>query len=192
MNSLIANTVKEFGRLDYACDVAGILIPGYTTEFSSELWDRLFAVNTKGVWLCQKAELTQMIKQEPLKSDDGLFEARGAIANVASMAALRVYDNMPGYCATKHAVIRFTKTDGLRHAKQKIRVNAVCPGVIKTPMLGEIPDELDTNIDEMTKEMALGRQGLPEEVAECLVWVVSGRTSFVTATTLAPNGGMSC
>jgi len=172
--------------------VAGILLPGYTTEYSLAEWDKQFAVNSRGMWLCQKAELTQMMNQEPLKANDSLFEARGAIANVASMAGLRVYDNLPAYCATKHAVIGFSKADGMHYAKYKIRVNAICPGVIKTPMLGEVPDDHDTNVDEMSKEMALGRQGLPEEVAEALVWIVSGRASFVTATTLAPNGGMNC
>jgi len=184
-------TVEKFGRLDYACNVAGILLPGFTTEYSLSSWDKQFAVNARGMWLCQRAELQQMIKQEPLHASDSHFEARGAIANVASMAGLRVYENLPSYCASKHAVIGFTKADGLAYAKHKIRVNAICPGVIKTPMLGDVPEEDDNDVEEMVRDMALKRQGLPEEVAECLIWIVSGRASFVTATTLAPNGGMA-
>lgn len=187
---MVQKTVDKFGRVDYACNVAGVLLPGFSTEYTLAQWDKQFSVNTRGMWLCQRAQLRQMVKQEPLKASDSHFEARGSIANVASMAALRVYENLPAYCASKHAVIGFTKADGLGYAKHKIRVNAICPGVIKTPMLGDVPEEDDTNLDEMVREMALKRQGLPEEVAECLVWIVSGRASFVTATTLAPNGGM--
>jgi len=190
VNAMISETVKKFGRIDYACNVAGICIPGYSTEFSAAAWDTLFSVNARGMWLCQKAEIAQMLKQEPLPSPAPGFSARGAIANVSSMAGLRGYDNFPSYSATKHAIIGFTKSDGLRHGPDLIRVNAVCPGVIKTPMLGEASDEYDAAIATMTKDMAMGRQGLPEEVAECLVWIVSSRASFVTATTLAVNGGM--
>ncbi|KAI1615957.1 hypothetical protein EDD36DRAFT_119315 [Exophiala viscosa] len=189
VNSLVQSAVSTFGRIDYACNVAGTLIPGISTEYSLGQWDKQFSVNTRGMWLCQRAELTQMLKQEPIQSSDGRYPARGAIANVASMAGLRVYDNLPAYCASKYAIIGFTKSDGLHYAKHGIRVNAICPGVIKTPMLGDVPEEDDTNLDEMVSEMALKRPGQPEEVAECLVWITSGRASFVTATTLAPNGG---
>lgn len=195
VNNLLQSAVSRFGRVDYACNVAGILLPGYSTEYAASTFDKQYAVNQRGTWLCQKAELVQMLKQEPLSipnaSNKFAASARGAIANVASMAGLRAYDNLPAYCATKSAVIGFTKADGLRHGPDGIRVNAVCPGVIKTPMLGEVPDDHDTNIDEMTKDMAMRRQGLPEEVAEALVWIVSNRASFVTATTLAVNGGES-
>ena len=189
VNSLIESALREFGRIDYACNVAGILMPGPTAEYTLSQWDKQFSVNTRGTWLCQRAEIIQMLKQEPLKASNSAFPARGAIVNVASMAGLRVYDNMPAYCASKHAVLGFTKSDGLMYAKDGIRVNAVCPGVIKTPMLGEVPEEDDTNVEEMVREMAMKRQGSPEEVAECLVWMASGRASFVTATTLCPNGG---
>lgn len=185
------NAVNTFGRIDYACNVAGILIPGFTTEYTVSQWDKQFSINTRGMWLCQRAQIIQMLKQEPLQTSDSRFPARGAIANVASMAGLRVYDNLPAYCASKYAIIGFTKSDGLKYARDGIRVNAICPGVIKTAMLGEVPEGDETNIDEMVSEMALKRRGLPEEVAECLLWIVSGRASFVTATTLAPNGGKS-
>jgi len=194
VNNLIGTAASHFGRIDYACNVAGILLPGYSTEYPVSTFDKQYSVNQRGTWLCQKAELLQILKQEPLSIPDAsnkfAASARGAIANVASMAGLRAYDNLPAYCATKSAIIAFTKADGLRYATDGIRVNAVCPGVIKTPMLGEVPDDHDTNISEMTKEMAMGRQGLPEEVAEALVWMVSNKASFVTATTLAVNGGM--
>lgn len=190
---MIQAAVAQFGRIDYACNIAGILLPGFSIEYAASMFDKQYAVNQRGTWLCQKAEITQMLTQEPLLIPDGNNKysstSRGAIANVASMAGLRAYDNLPAYCATKSAVIAFTKADGLRHAVDGIRINAVCPGVIKTPMLGEVPEDHDTNITEMTREISMGRQGLPEEVAEALLWMVSPRASFVTATTLAVNGG---
>lgn len=193
VSSLLQAAVERFGRVDYACNVAGILLPGYTTEYAVDTFDKQYAVNQRGTWLCQKAELQQMLKQDPLSipnaSNKFASSARGAIANVASMAGLRPYDNLPAYCATKAAVLAFTKADGLRHASDGIRVNAICPGVIKTAMLGEVPNDHDTNVSEMTKEMAMKRQGLPEEVAEALVWIVSSKASFVTATDLPVNGG---
>lgn len=190
VNSMVETTVSKYGRIDYVCNVAGILIPSFTIESDLSVWDKQHAVNTRGMWMCQRAQLRQMVKQDPIKADDSNFASRGAIANVASMAGLRAYDNIPAYCASKYGIVGFTKADGLRHAKDLIRVNAVCPGVIKTPMLGEVREDDDSNVQAMVSEMAFKRTGMPEEVAECLVWIVSGRASFVTATTLAPNGGM--
>lgn len=190
VNAMVSTAVSKYGRIDYACNIAGILIPSFTIESSLDVWDRQHAVNTRGMYMCQRAQLRQMVTQEPLQSNDSKFPSRGAIANVASMAGLRAYDNIPAYCASKYGIVGFTKSDGLRHAKDLIRVNAICPGVIKTPMLGEVRDDDDSNVAGMVSEMAFKRTGLPEEVAECLVWIVSGRASFVTATTLAPNGGM--
>ncbi|OCL05266.1 NAD(P)-binding protein [Glonium stellatum] len=106
------------------------------------------------------------------------------------MAGLRGYANLPSYSAIKYAIIGFTKADGLRHATDLIRVNAICPGSTETPLLGEVSDDIGTSTASMTKDVAVGRLGLPEEVAESLVWIVSHRASLVTATTLAANGGM--
>ena len=189
VNFFMEKAAAAFGRIDYACNVAGVLMPGTSPEFSVTDFDKQFSINTRGMWLCQRAELTQMLKQEPLNIPDVPSPSRGAIANVASMAALRVYDNLPSYCATKFAILGFTKADAMRYGADHIRVNAVCPGVIKTPLLGEISDDDTTSIAEMTKEMALGRQGQPEEVAEALYWLISPRSSFVTGIALPVNGG---
>lgn len=194
---MVAKAVTSFGRVDYACNAAGILLPGPTDKVSVAAWDRQQQVNLRGTWLCQRAQIKQMLQQEPLQAKDSHYAARGAIANVASMCALIAfkYDHLPGYCASKHGILGFTRADGLRYAKQGIRVNAICPGVIRTPMLGNVPDGNDggansAGVQEMLGDMAMGRLGLPEEVAECLVWITSGRASLVTASTLAPNGGM--
>lgn len=189
VEAFIQNAVSIFGRIDHACNVAGVLMPGTSPEFSVKDFDTQFNINTRGMWLCQRAEIVQMLKQEPLNPSDSPSPIRGTIANVASMAALRVYDNLPSYCASKFAILGFTKSDAMRYGHDHIRINCVCPGVIKTPLLGEVRDDDTTNIAEMTKEMALGRQGQPEEVAEGLYWLSSPQSSFVTGIALPINGG---
>lgn len=189
VNAFIQTAVSKFGRIDHACNIAGVLMPGTSPEFSAADFDKQWSINARGMWLCQRAELAQMLKQQPIQPEDSPSPIRGAIANVASMAALRVYDNLPSYCSTKFAILGFTKADAMRYGADHIRVNAVCPGVIKTPMLGEISDDDTTSIAEMTREMALGRQGRPEEVAEALFWLTSPRSSFVTGIALPVNGG---
>ncbi|KAK4613569.1 Short-chain dehydrogenase srdC [Fulvia fulva] len=194
VDGAIKNVAKSFGRIDYACNAAGVLMPGPTDSVTVESFDMQQRVNLRGTWLCQRAEIKQMLTQEPLKADDSRFAARGSIANVASMLSFIAYDHLPAYTASKHAILGFTRTDGLRYAKDLIRVNAICPGVIRTPLLGQLPEETEGTVDKqvsgMVSEMAIGRFGLPEEVAECLVWATCGRASLVTGSTLSPNGGM--
>ncbi|KAH0432511.1 hypothetical protein CcaCcLH18_06418 [Colletotrichum camelliae] len=191
VNSMMLSAAGELGRIDYACNAAGILLPGPTAEVSVASFDLQQRVNLRGTWLCQRAQIKQMLQQEHIKTEDSNFPARGSIANVASMCALMAYDHLPAYTASKHAILGFTRSDGLRYAKHGIRVNAICPGVIKTPILSDVPDkDVGVDVQGMVSGMAAGRLGTPEEVAECLVWVTSGRASFVTASTIAPNGGM--
>ncbi|KAH8901423.1 oxidoreductase [Thozetella sp. PMI_491] len=193
VDRMISTVVERFGRVDYVCNAAGILIPGPTDEVSVALFDKQLEVNLKGTWLCQRAEIKQMLKQDPIQADDAHVASRGSIANIASMCAMMAYDHLPAYCASKHGILGLCRTDGLRYAKQGIRVNAICPGVIRTPMLGEVPtaDQSDgPDVTAMVSEMAVGRFGMPEEVGECVIWITSGRASLVTASTLAPNGGM--
>lgn len=189
VDKFFSQAVSRFGRIDHACNVAGVLMPGSSPDFSAKDFDTQFNINARGMWLCQRAEIIQMKKQEPKQPETSPSPIRGTIANVASMAALRVYDNLPSYCASKFAILGFTKADAMCYGREHIRINAVCPGVIKTPMLGEIRDDDTTNIAEMTKEMALGRQGRPEEVAEGLFWLSSPQSSFVTGIALPINGG---
>ncbi|KAF7533161.1 hypothetical protein G7054_g7310 [Neopestalotiopsis clavispora] len=193
VNDMVSLVVRKFERLDYACNAAGVLIPGPTDEVPVSAWKKQIDVNLHGTWLCQRAEIIQMLKQDGLQADDGYFPSRGSIANVASMCALMAYDHLPAYCASKHAILGFTRADGMRYAKHGIRVNAICPGVTATPMVGDVPEKassgsLDAN--DMMNEMATGRFGLPEEVAEAIVWVTSGRASLIIAGHLTPNGGM--
>lgn len=127
-----------------------------------------------------------MQKQQPLESPDSRYKARGSIVNVSSMAGCQGQPNLVAYGASKHSVIGFTKADGMRYGRDGIRINAVCPGAIKTPMLGLFSnDRVGRHLDML----ALGREGEPEEVAECVAWLVSHRASYVTATTLSVHGG---
>ncbi|KAH6972191.1 oxidoreductase [Ilyonectria sp. MPI-CAGE-AT-0026] len=191
VDSMVAETTRVLGRVDYACNVAGVLLPGPTDEVAIASFDLQQRVNLRGTWLCQRAQIKQMLKQEPIQAEDSRVPARGAIANVASMCALMAYDHLPAYCASKHGILGFTRSDGLRYAKNGIRINAICPGVIRTAMLGDVPEsDVGMDVQAMVQDMAVGRLGLPEEVAECIVWITSGRASLVTASTLSPNGGM--
>lgn len=183
---MLDTTVQKFGRIDYACNIAGLCITGDSVSTTTEDWDKLFQVNSRGTWLCQKYEITQMQKQRPLESSDSKQKARGSIVNVSSMAGCQGQPNLVAYGASKHAVIGFTKADGMHYGKDGIRINAVCPGAIKTPMLGLFSnDRVGRHLDML----ALCREGEPEEVAECVIWLVSHRASYVTATTLSAHGG---
>ncbi|MCK4861996.1 MAG: SDR family oxidoreductase [Rhodobacteraceae bacterium] len=178
VKALVAETVKAYGRLDCACNIAGILgSMGPFTDQTEEDFDRVIAVNLRGTFLCIQAELGQMLK------NDG-----GTIVNVASIAGLVGSAGISPYVASKHAVTGLTKTAALEFAQQGIRVNAVCPGGIETDMVQSFLSE------EFTEEMLdgmhpIGRIGQPEEVAELMVWLCSDRSSFMTGAIIPIDGG---
>ncbi|KAM5342241.1 hypothetical protein ACJ41O_013207 [Fusarium nematophilum] len=162
---MVDTTVEKFGRLDYACNAAGLCVPGTSDTATTAEFDLQFQVNARGIWLCQQAEINQMTKQSPLRSNDSKFESRGAIVNVASMAGLLGLPNLVAYGASKHAVIGLTKSNAMRHGADLIRINAVCPGAVQTPMLGKFAGD---KVDEVRQTLALQREALPEEIAECI------------------------
>ncbi len=181
--ALIEKGVEIYGRLDCALNNAGIQGDiRQTAECSEENWDRIIATNLTGVWLCMKHEIPHMLKQ-----------GGGAIVNTASNFGLVGSNGMPAYSASKHGVVGLTKTAALEYAKSGIRVNAVCPGPVQTPMIDKIlraQPELAAQIIEAIKDREpVGRMGLPGEIAEAVVWLCSDAASFVTGTAMAVDGG---
>lgn len=181
--ALIAQTVTRFGRLDCACNNAGI--EGTVAPFidqTEENFDRIINVNLKGVFLCLKAEITQMLTQ-----------GGGSIVNLASIAGLIGFPGLSPYVASKHAVNGLTKNAALEYAKQGIRVNSVCPGGIDTRMLDSLADQATggkmTSREMMDNLHPMGRIGTPDEVAKLIVWLASDSASFVTGVNVPVDGG---
>jgi len=179
VKALIEKTITTFGRLDYAFNNAGIEGTfANTQDCTEENFDRTVAVNLKGVWLCMKYEIPEMLKQ-----------GKGTIVNCASVAGLIGFSALPAYVASKHAVIGLTKTAALENAKQNIRVNAVCPGVIQTPMIDRITGRNKEVEKQYVGMEPMGRMGKPDEVANAVMWLCSDNASFVTGASLPVDGG---
>ncbi|HTV43833.1 MAG TPA: glucose 1-dehydrogenase [Stellaceae bacterium] len=181
VRAMIENVVAAYGRLDCAFNNAGIA--GWqveaagkkTAEWSEASFDRMIAVNLKGVWLCMKHEIVQMLGQ-----------GGGAIVNTGSIAGLAGLPTSSAYVAAKHGVVGLTKTAAIEYAASGIRVNAVCPGYIKTRMTEEVMGRRGAAILTQTP---LGRMGSPEEIAEMVVWLCSDRASYVTGAAYNVDGG---
>lgn len=181
VEAMIQKTVATYGRLDCAHNNAGIEgATKKTHEYDEAEFDRVITINVKGVWLCMKYQIPQMLKQ-----------GGGAIVNTASDAGLLGVPQMPAYVASKHAVVGLTKTAALEYAKVGIRVNAVCPGVIKTPMVDRITGQRPGRAERMAAAEPIGRMGKPEEIAAAVVWLCSDASSFVTGLPMAVDGGIA-
>lgn len=177
--ALIDNVVTIYGRLDCACNNAGIEgTIAQTADCTEENWDRVIDINLKGVWLCMKYEIPEMLKQ-----------GSGAIVNTASIAGLIGFQGLPAYCASKGGIIQLTKTAALEYATKGIRINAVCPGVIRTPMVERVTGGKPELEAQFTALEPVGRMGAPGEVAEAVVWLCSDAASFVTGHPLVVDGG---
>ncbi len=176
VKAMVAAAVQRFGRLDYAFNNAGINVLG-ADEYEDENWARSLAVNLTGVMLCMREESAVMLAQ-----------GGGAIVNTASINGLVGNPAQPGYTATKHGVVGLTRHAALRWAKAGIRVNAVCPGVVETPMTAPLVanPEMRKVIDGMTP---MGRMGQAEEIASAVLWLCSDQASFVTGHPLVIDGG---
>ena len=177
---IIDEVEAHYGRLDCAFNNAGIEgSQAPTAECTEENWDRVLRVNLKGTWLCMKYEIPLMLKQH-----------QGSIVNTASVAGLVGFQGICAYNASKGGVIQLTKTAALEYAKEGIRVNAVCPGVIRTPMVERF---LDGSAEAEAAFIAMepvGRMGTPEEIAEAVAWLCSDASSFVTGDALPVDGGL--
>jgi len=180
VSAMVERVLTTYGRLDCAFNNAGIEGEMATTvECSEENWDRTIAINLKGVWLCMKHEIPHMLEQ-----------GGGAIVNCASIAGLVGFPNMPAYTASKGGIVQLTRTAALEYAQSGIRVNALCPGVIHTPMVDRITNSDPDTEAQFTAMEPIGRMGTPEEMAEAAVWLCSDAASFITGHPLVADGGM--
>lgn len=179
VKAMVSKTIATFGRLDFAFNNAGIEGESASVQdCSEENWDKTIGVNLKGVWLCMKYEIHEMIKQR-----------KGVIINCSSVAGLVGFAGSPAYVASKHGVIGLTKTAALEYAKDGIRVNAVCPGVIKTAMIDRLTGEKEEVEKKFIGLEPMARMGKPEEIANTVVWMCSDEASFVTGHAMAVDGG---
>ncbi len=181
VEALVGAAVNQYGRLDCAFNNAGI--EGQTlrtAEDTEENWDRVIAIDLKGVWLCLKFEIRQMLKQ-----------GGGAIVNTSSAAGLVGSHGMPAYSAAKHGVVGLTKVAALEYSKAGIRVNAVCPGVIDTPMVRRLVAGRPKLEQRLVAVEPIGRKGKPQEVAEAVVWLCSEAASFVSGCAMPVDGALT-
>lgn len=173
--TLVAATIAEFGRLDFAHNNAGIGSVGHIIDAEEAEFDRVLAVNLKGVWHGLRAQLPRMAAA-----------GGGSIVNTASLAGLIGLPRGGAYAASKHAVVGITKTAAVEWAPQNVRVNAVCPAAIATPMTDSLPEELR---EQALAPQAIRRFGQPHEVAAAVVWLCSDASSFVTGVAMPVDGG---
>jgi NAD(P)-dependent dehydrogenase (short-subunit alcohol dehydrogenase family) len=175
VEAMVARVVRELGRLDFAFNNAGVAGAQATTaEYDEAEWDRVIATNLKGTWLCMKYEIPHLTRG-------------AAIVNCASISGLIAFENEPAYVASKHAIVGLTKTAAIELGPRGIRVNALCPGAVDTPMLHRTtpPAELREYVDGTP----LRRVATPEEIAAAAVWLCSDAAAFVTGVALPVDGG---
>jgi len=179
VTDMIDKVLSKWRRLDFAFNNAGIEgVNAMTPDCTKENWERVLAVNLTGVWLCMKHELPHMVRQ-----------GAGAIVNCSSVAGLAGFSSMPAYVASKHGVVGLTRTAALEYAHAGIRINAVCPGVIKTAMVDRVTGQDPAAEKQFIQMEPIGRMGRPEEVAEAVIWLCSDGASFITGDALPVDGG---
>ena len=178
---MVNAVVGRYGRLDIAFNNAGIEgTPVRTADVSEADFDHIMAVNVKGVWLCMKYELQQM-----------LLQGGGTIINAASVAGLIGAHSMPAYAASKHAVVGLTRTAAVEYARKGIRVNAVCPAVIRTAMVERAIEQLPQLEQGALMNNPSRRLGETHEVAEAVLWLASDASSFTNGAALTVDGGLT-
>lgn len=179
VEQMVRAAVETYGRLDFAHNNAGVSGPqAPVAEYSEETWDRVIAINLKGVWLCMKYELQQMVRQ-----------GGGTIVNTSSVAGLKGSQGVSAYVASKHGIVGLTRAAALEYARANIRVNAVAPGTIHTAMIDRFAGGDERVLQQFAESEPVGRLGTPEEVAEAVVWLCSDSSSFVTGAVLSVDGG---
>lgn len=181
VENMVNEVMREYGRLDIAFNNAGIEgAPVRTIDVTEAEFDQIMAVNTKGVWLCLKYEIQQMLRQ-----------GSGSIINTASVAGLIGAHSMSAYAASKHAVVGLTRTAAVEYARKGIRINAVCPAIIRTAMVERAIAQLPQLEHGAIQNNPSRRLGNPNEVAQAVLWLASDASSFTTGATLTVDGGLT-
>lgn len=180
VDAMVKKAVDTYGQLDCAYNNAGIQgDPGNIAECPEENWDKVIDINVKGVWLCMKYEIRQMLKQ-----------GGGAIVNASSILGQVAVEGRAAYVSSKHAVAGLTRAAALEYAPANIRVNAICPGMTRTPFVEWVISHEDPQWEEREiARLPIGRFGVPDEQARAIVWLCSDEASFVTGTLMNVDGG---
>ena len=177
--AMVHATVAAFGRLDMAFNNAGIQVPPCdAADESIDVFDRVDAINLRGVWACMKHELAQMRTQ-----------GSGAIVNCSSLGGLVGLPGRAAYHASKHGVIGLTRSAGIEYASRGVRINAICPGTIATPMVTDMVAKGELDMAAAMSSQPIGRLGTPEEIAAAVLWLCSPAASFVVGVALPVDGG---
>ncbi len=180
VKKMVEGAVREFGRLDYACNNAGTEgVMKKTADYTIEEWDHLMNINLKGQWLCMMHEIPAMLET-----------GAGSIVNMSSILGTVGFQEAAVYTASKHGLIGLTKAAALEYAKDHIRINAICPAFIETPMLERAGITTDKEVREATIALhPIGRMGKASEIADAVIWLSSAQSSFVTGHALLVDGG---
>ena len=178
----LEKTIATFGRLDFAFNNAGIepKKPAPVADYDEGEWNRIIDIDLRGVFLCMKHEIPLILKS-----------GGGAIVNTSSGAGVIGIKGSPAYTAAKHGVIGLTRAASLDYAGQNIRINAVCPGYIDTPMMGRFTGGTDEGRAKVISEEPIGRMGRPEEIANTVLWLCSDGAGFVLGHALIADGGQT-
>jgi NAD(P)-dependent dehydrogenase (short-subunit alcohol dehydrogenase family) len=181
VENLINQIIESYGRLDFAFNNAGIdHKPAYTHDITEDIWERVISVNLKGVWLCMKFELAQMLKQ-----------GHGVIVNMSSVGGLVGAPGLNAYAASKGGINQLTKGAALEYAILGIRVNALCPAVTLTPLTESLLRNSPEQAKQMIEKHPMGRIAEPEEVANAVLWLCSDAASYVNGICLPVDGGFT-
>ena len=181
VKSALDKTIEAFGRLDFAFNNAGIEQPVMAAgDLTEQDWDRIVVVNLRGVFLCMKHEILLMLKQ-----------GGGAIVNTSSGAGVKGFKGQAAYAAAKHGVIGLTKSAALDYAQSNVRINAVCPGIIATPMMQRFTGGTREGEQRVVAQEPVGRMGTPEEIAAAVIWLCSDAAAFVIGHAMVIDGGQT-
>ena len=181
VKAALDKTAEGFGRLDFAFNNAGIEQPlKPAADLTEQEWDRIFGIDLRGVFLCLKHEIPLMLRH-----------GGGAIVNTSSGAGVKGIAGQAAYCAAKFGVVGLTKAAALDYAKSNIRINAVCPGIIETPMMDRFSGGTPEGRERVIAQEPVGRMGKPDEIAAAVVWLCSDAAAFVVGHAMVVDGGQT-